>query len=154
MTFFWRCNHTYCIIMLDLLKMNFPNKFTSLNMILFPIKQLYSSLLRNVRWLLQNCSNYSASYNLKIFNIQSIYQRRRSRSEMDFVVDIIPWKPLNIFCWIFIWLFATICSWSYPTAILIRQILQELCDFINLMHTTTKEHFVDATPRKPLNRFC
>ena len=45
------------------------------------------------------------------------------------------------------------CSWSYYTAILIRQILRELWDFVDFFCTYATVDFVDATPLRPLNGF-
>ena len=56
-----------------------------------------------------------------------------------------PLRPLNGIHSIFVGLLVSICSWSYCTAILIRQILRELWDFLDffvykenvrLLHTT------------------
>ena len=79
---------------------------------------------------------------------------RPCRASVTFFVDATPLKLLNRFCWNFVQLFATICRWSYYTAILIRQILRELWDFMDLELFSTFCNFVDATPLKLLNRFC
>ena len=75
-------------------KKHFQNKSTSLNFFF-----LYNSCIQTFHAMWDNSYKTfqitDASYNPKIFNMQSIYQWRRSRSEMDLVVEVMPLRPLK-----------------------------------------------------------
>ena len=85
-------------------------------------------------------------------DIEILVSVRRPSVRHNFV-DATPLRALNGFHLNFVGLLVTICSRSYYTAILIRQILRELWDFVDFFCTYATVDFVDATSPRPLNGF-
>lgn len=67
----------------------------------------------------------------------------------DFNVDTTPRKLLYRFCSNFITLLATIWKWSNYATNFTRAM-----GFVEFVHSTLWEHYIDATLRKPIDEFC